>query len=118
LLENGADIKTTDNNLNNLLCGLFEFPIPVDPDVLELLLEKGADVNAANDLGYTPLLKAIVFSVDTQIISILLKNGAKVYYESDFGDSIKDKALEARNARELIPLLQKYGLPQKDPEKE
>ena len=45
-------------------------------EVVELLIAKGADVNAKNDDGVTPLVTAIMHK-QTEITDLLRKHGAK-----------------------------------------
>ena len=51
-------------------------------EVAELLLDRGADVNAKNDLGQTPLYHA-----DSEVAELLLDHGADVNAKNDFGQT-------------------------------
>ena len=42
-----------------------------------MLIEKGANVNMANDIGYTPLMVASRIQAP-EIVALLLKSGARV----------------------------------------
>ena len=53
-------------------------------DIVALLIEKGADVNAKNNEGRTPLHEAVWFG-SPNIVNLLLKKGADPLVEDDFG---------------------------------
>ncbi len=75
------------------------------PKVVEFLLEKGADVNAKNRAGQTPLHLAVTYC--PELIKLLLEKGADVNAR-DISGSI---ALFARNADlEIVQLMLNYGL--------
>ena len=46
------------------------------PDIVSALLAKGANVNAINDRGVSPLHMAIIKNQSEEVIKILLDNGA------------------------------------------
>ncbi len=48
------------------------------PDIVKILLEYGADVNAKREDGFTPLLIALEGKGNTDLVKILLANGADV----------------------------------------
>jgi ankyrin repeat protein len=63
-----------------------------DPvDVMKLLVEKGADVNAANDIGMTPMHYAVQRGVD-KIIEYLASKGARFDAKNKQGRSPADLA--------------------------
>ena len=63
-----------------------------DPvDVMKLLVEKGADVNAVNDLGMTPMHYAVQRGVD-KIIEYLAGKGARFDVKNKQGRSPADLA--------------------------
>jgi ankyrin repeat protein len=63
-----------------------------DPvDVMKLLVDKGADVNAANDLGMTPVHYAVQRGVD-RIIEYLAAHGAKFDIKNKQGRTPADLA--------------------------
>lgn len=75
LLEKGIDVNITDdydyNNNNNT--ALSTAVINAKYDVVELLIEKGADINKENNKGDTPLIHAIRFK-DYDMVQLLLEH--------------------------------------------
>jgi ankyrin repeat protein len=65
---------------------------------LELLLNKGADINAENSFGQTALMKA-VSEENKLLVDLLLKKGAKVQIMLD-PDLVAKKDAEARAKHE------------------
>jgi hypothetical protein len=57
------------------------------PETVDVLLEHGADVNAQDDNGSTPLCGAIVNGADYSIRSQLLAHGANPNLANDVGDN-------------------------------
>lgn len=85
LIENGSNINIRGNVGRSLL------HIAVNkgkPEMVELLLEKGADVNACDSYGSTPIASALTTS--PEIVEILKKAGARGVERlaSDEGDEI------------------------------
>lgn len=72
---------------------------------VRLLIEAGADVNAAGDMSETPLHIAMR-NRDLTVIEILLKAGAKLTHVSEFGQSPLDLADEA--SPDIKRLVKKY----------
>ncbi len=63
-----------------------------DPvDVMKVLVDKGADVNAANDAGMTPMHYAVQRGVD-RIIEYLASKGARFDVKNKQGRSPADLA--------------------------
>ena len=74
LLEKGIDVNITDDyNYNNNNTALSTAVINAKYDVVELLIEKGADINKENNKGDTPLIHAIRFK-DYDIVQLLLEH--------------------------------------------
>ena len=75
LLEKGIDVNITDdydyNNNNNK--ALSTAVINAKYDIVELLIEKGADINKENNKGDTPLIHAIRFK-DYDMVQLLLEH--------------------------------------------
>ena len=57
-----------------------------DSEQVKKLIKAGADVNARDENGYTPLLFAAFWGY-TEIVEKLIKAGADVNGKSDFGDT-------------------------------
>lgn len=106
LLEHGAHIHQFSHNpmrnqplhaciaLNNSL------------EVVRVLLEAGADVNASQHGGYTPLLQAAAAG-KKEIVQLLLESGARSDCVCDRGKSAADYAGERGHA-EVIEILASY----------
>ena len=74
LLEKGIDVNITDDyNFNNNNTALSIAVINAKYDVVELLIEKGADINKENNKGDTPLIHAII-SEDYKMVQLLLEH--------------------------------------------
>ena len=58
-------------------------------EIVKLLIDQGADVNATNRDGNTPLIVA-AFMCRTEIVQYLLKNGASLTHKNNRGDTAID----------------------------
>lgn len=97
LLEKGIDVNITDvYDYNNNNTALSTAVINAKYDVVELLLEKGADINKENNNGDTPLIHAIKFE-DYDMVQLLLEH-PDINIELDL-----DTNKELRLAEELTP---------------
>jgi ankyrin repeat protein len=63
-----------------------------DTEVVRMLLEKGADVNAKTDTDTTALFNAILYR-RTEVVRILLENGADVHVKTMYGSTTLDMAI-------------------------
>lgn len=55
-----------------------------DYELVQVLLDSGADPNARNNMGYTPLHFAVIFR-DIKIVELLVKNNSNVNARSNSG---------------------------------
>ena len=76
-------------------------------EIVELLLAKGADVNAKNDGGFTPLHYA-ASRRDKEIAELLIAKDADVNAKMEDGDTPLDWAIEI-NRTEIADFLRKHG---------
>ena len=74
-------------------------------DVVELLIARGADVNASDDDGNTPLFR---YLVDRPVVELLIARGADADARDDDGKTPLDHAIEAENGH-VVRLLKKHG---------
>lgn len=51
---------------------------PIDPQLVNLLIQTGANVNFTDNGGLTPLIQAIAVKASPEVLTLLLKNGAEV----------------------------------------
>ena len=102
LLEKGIDVNITDDYDYNNNTALSTAVINAKYDVVELLIEKGADINKENNNGDTPLIHAIRFE-DYDMVQLLLEH-PYINIELDV-DTNKELRLArlARLAEELTP---------------
>ncbi|UCH65991.1 MAG: ankyrin repeat domain-containing protein, partial [Ignavibacterium sp.] len=113
LLENGADVKAkADDGMTAFIQATLGVQSKrVTTDVLDLMLEKGADINASttgkNIAGWTALLFATV-NGDEDLVDYLLRHGAFVNHTSDEGQSALALARQEKY-ESLIQLLKKHG---------
>ncbi|MBN1938147.1 MAG: ankyrin repeat domain-containing protein, partial [Candidatus Aminicenantes bacterium] len=76
--------------------------------VVEYLLSKGADINAADSFQTTPLLMACAAGAPVEIVRLLVEKGADVNSVAKYSGKPLDSALDAGNA-EIIAYLEAKG---------
>ncbi|KAG2180438.1 hypothetical protein INT44_003442 [Umbelopsis vinacea] len=79
LIDNGIDIET-----KTLTGGTTVLHLAIEnesPAIISLLLERHADINAIDELEYTPLEYAIM-TLNPDMVKLLLQHGASVYSQS------------------------------------
>ena len=75
---------------------------------MEALLAKGAEVNASNAHGWTPLHVAAAGG-DPAVVALLLKHGAHVHAQSHIGTTPLDNATTRGGRQAVIDLLLAHG---------
>ncbi len=111
VLDMGADIKVRGVNDDDVLC--FAMAEDVSLDILQLLVEKGADVNSKNmENKLTPLMVSVIYNVageGEEIVKFLLEKGADVNMKSKPGYTVMEYALARNRFHNIIELLEKHG---------
>lgn len=106
LIDNGADVNNACIvSKNTPLINILEQSNNLLPQ-LELLIkkiiEKGGDVNHANDDDETPLIFACQKNASPSIINILLNKGANVNHKTKIGDTAANSLLNLyKNSKNL-----------------
>jgi ankyrin repeat protein len=80
LIKNKAEINTVNNNENSLTIAILHN----NYEMVEFLIENGADVNQKLNAAETPLSVARYYNADKQIIDLLLSHGATQNNLPDF----------------------------------
>lgn len=77
LLRLKADVNADGGDMGSpLMAALLREPI--DPQLVNLLIQTGANVNFTDNGGLTPLIQAIAVKAPPEIVTLLLKNGAEI----------------------------------------
>ena len=97
-----------DNTLLHTVAEVFRYNRAEMYNKAEVLLKNGAEVNAKNDSGNTPLHEAAYTNVRAIIAELLLGNGAEVNAKNDSGETPLHEAAK-NNAREVAEILLKNG---------
>jgi ankyrin repeat protein len=99
LVERGAGVNLVARNANIHVAPLHSAAAGSHPGIVKLLLEHGADPNAAQDGGFTPLHSAAQ-NDDRESAEALLEAGADPSLANDDGKTPADLAGEA--TRDLV----------------
>jgi ankyrin repeat protein len=91
LISKGADIKGRGRDFTPLHCAAM-----MDTESVKLLLDHGANVNARDGAGHTPLYKAAEHG-DHAIVELLLQRGAEVNAKNVAGDTALHRAAQYGN---------------------
>lgn len=103
-IKHGADLNIKDVQGNTLLHSV----IGKDASICKILLEAGAHVDAKNNVGETPLLKA-TFKNASRTCKLLLKHGANINATDQNGNTLLILTiLETKRKCTLNPTLQNH----------
>ncbi|MCL1823800.1 MAG: ankyrin repeat domain-containing protein [Oscillospiraceae bacterium] len=90
LLEHSADPNVSDKRGDDVLINAMEHNL----DVIEELVEAGADINRIVKFGYSPLIQAI-FKKNTKAALIFIENGADLDHTDDDNKTALHHAAQA-----------------------
>lgn len=97
-INQGADVNAKDTLGNPYL---YLAAHHAKPEIVKILLENGANANAKNGSGHTPLH----FATNPEIVKMLIKNGADVNAKNDVGET----PVKYTSDTEIIKLLKDAG---------
>ena len=97
LVERGAEVSLVARNANIHVTPLHSAAAGSHPGIVKLLLEHGADPNAAQDGGFTPLHSAAQ-NDDRESVEALLEAGADPALANDEGKTPSDLAGDKRRS--------------------
>ncbi len=103
LLERGADIHTAARNPMKVQ-SLHAAAAADDAEICRWLLDRGADPNARQQMGWTPFQQA-VHKKNADLVRLMLAHGADPRQPNDEGKTALDLAV-AENAGEIRKLLE------------
>ena len=103
LLKNGASANARDAQGNTPLILSAAYGTPA---TVKLLLDAGADVNAANAAGATALMRGVF---DAQRVKLLLAHGANPNLHSSFGNTAVILAARSADSHRTVSLLLDHG---------
>jgi ankyrin repeat protein len=75
-------------------------------DIVKLLIENGADINAKNEYDYNSLMLASKNGF-IDVVSLLINNGADINVENEYGSTALTYAFKYNN-KYIIELLKKH----------
>ena len=118
LLSKGANVNAATQGalqvrkgpiaLNHLTALMYAAPYGT-PELLRALIDAGAQVNAKDIRGMTPLMLAVASETQNpEVVRLLMNNGADVKARSEAGETALDWARKYGNPQ-VIALLQKPG---------
>lgn len=106
LIASGEDIDTRGERGVTLLMVL---TAANNPKIIKLLLEAGADVNAKNEYGYTPLLGAAEVATNPEVTKLLLNAGSDVKAAGKDGKTALMLAAQSNSNPNVIKALLDAG---------
>jgi len=101
MIQHGFFPVATENGENSALILAADSG---NQEIVDLLLDNGANVNYCSDTGETPLAAAC-FNGSIELVKLLLEKGANIEHVDRFGVSILDNA---RDHPELVIFLKNF----------
>ncbi len=108
LLKDGADLFAVEPKYRSNALHLAANKCS-NPKVIEALVEAGADINARNYLGETPLIMAVLQNDNTRIFSQLIASGADINICDWQGHNVMEYARREKRPY-IITILKQLGL--------
>ena len=105
LLNETTDLTAQDADGNT---ALHLAAVKSTEDVIEFLLDNGADRNIANDFQQSPFLLALGYTRDLNIVKLLYKNSADLTVQDERGNTALHIAA-ARGAQDVVQFLINKG---------
>ena len=113
LLDHGSSFSQADKNM--ALIDATRWPPPPDSkqpgsklDIIRFLLNAGADVNAKDNTGNTPLLYAAQTSRGGEMLRLFIENGADVNARNSKGKTVLMQAMQYQST-DIVELLLNKG---------
>lgn len=94
LFNKYVDPNTADENKNTALM----YAVKGNPEIIQLLLKAGADVNSQNMFGRTALIEAVMCR-NVIAVQILVDAGADIWVRDDYQENAAKKAIESQQAQ-------------------
>jgi ankyrin repeat protein len=110
LLDKNPDLVTQKDDKDNT--PLHTAARKGNREIAELLITKGADLNAQNSYGYTPLHIAALGG-EKEIVALLLAAGADVTARDRFNRTCMNYALK-KGVEDVVNILKMYGAKEED----
>jgi ankyrin repeat protein len=107
-LESGFDVSQIDRDYGTITPLFVAASQSDDPDIIQTLIDYGADVSATNEYG-TSVVMYGASNDNPQIIQTLIDNGADVTHVNDRGYSAFYRALQNGNL-EIVQLILDNGV--------
>lgn len=106
-LKDDTDINAKDGVGNTALI-FAATPMSINFDIIEILLEHGADINA-HDNGGNTLLHELSYTPDLKIINLLIDRGADVNAINNRGETVLDLMIQNKVDKKIIEMLKGKG---------
>ena len=110
------DKKSLEDIINPLKSAIRKCCDYIKIDIINILLEKGADINAKDNYGWTPLVQAIhececgcECECSKEVIKILLEKGADINAKDNYGRTPLMHAIQYGCSEEVIKILLEKG---------
>ncbi|MEI0747941.1 ankyrin repeat domain-containing protein [Brachyspira pulli] len=103
LLENGADINYTTDEMTPLIYAAYKG----NTNIINTLLENGVDINYTNYYGMTALMYAASYN-QFEAVKILLENNADTSITDENGYTALD-LIKSKDNNDIVKLLEKYN---------
>jgi ankyrin repeat protein len=106
-LSEGIDINITENDRQTPLH--FASMHNHEPEIVEHLIEKGANIHARTETGVEPIHDAAAWTGTPEIIDVLIKNGANIEARTDHGSTPLHLAVYFNDNKAIHKKLIEYG---------